>query len=430
MALIVAATCVAYYPALHGEFLWDDDAHVTKPELRSLRGLHRIWFEAYRVGPAGQLLPGATQQYYPLLHSAFWLEYHLWGTSALGYHLANLALHCAAVCLIYLILRKLNVPGALLAAGIFALHPVQVESVAWITEQKNTLSAVFYLSAMLVYLHFDRSRTPDAYIAAVVLFVLGLLSKTVTATLPAALLVIFWWQRGTLSWKRDVLPLLPLFALGAVAGLFTAWIERNLIGAQGAPFDLTFVQRCLLAGRVVCFYLGTLIWPSNLIFIYPRWPIDPAKLRAWLFPLAAITTTVVLFMLRHRWRAPLAGWLFFVGTLFPVLGFFNVYPFVFSYVADHFQYLSCLGMIVLSAAALAIGIVSTWAAGTLGRHAGVCGVAGHLCSVELAAGQNVRQCRRALSNYDRTQSKMLDGLQQSWGLLCRCGTTAGSRGKF
>ncbi len=180
---------------MQGQFLWDDDAHVTKPELRSLSGLGRIWFDV-----------GATQQYYPLLHSAFWIEHHLWGDDPLGYHLLNLLLHATAAWLVFLILRQLAIPGALLAAAIFALHPVQVESVAWITEQKNTLSAVFYLGAMLAYLHFDQSRRPGHYALALALFVLGLMSKTVTATLPAALLVIFWWQRGRLSWRRDVAP--------------------------------------------------------------------------------------------------------------------------------------------------------------------------------------------------------------------------------
>ena len=132
-----------------------------------------------------------------------------------------------------MILRRLAIPGAYLAAAIFALHPVHVESVAWITEQKNTLSAVFYLAAMLVYLRFDQTRKTPWYCWALGLFVLGLLSKTVTATLPAALLVIFWWQRGRLSWRRDVLPLVPFFVLGAAAGVFTAWVERKLIGAEG-----------------------------------------------------------------------------------------------------------------------------------------------------------------------------------------------------
>jgi protein O-mannosyl-transferase len=345
MLLIVLAAIVAYSPALNGKFIWDDNGHVTKPELRSFTGLYRNWFEV-----------GATQQYYPLLHTVFWLEYKFFGEHPLGYHLINLAEHLAAAWLVFLILRKLRIPGALLAAAIFALHPVMVESVAWITEQKNTLSTVFYLSAMLSYLQFDESRRRSAYGFATFLFVLGLLTKTVTATLPAALLVIFWWQRGKLSWRRDVVPLIPWFALGLAAGLLTAWVERKLIGAEGAAFELTLAQRFLLAGRVPWFYLAKLIWPSHLIFIYPRWDVDPSVWWQWLFPMATLIVSVGLWLARKKSRAPLAGWLFFVGTLFPVLGFLNVYPFIFSFVADHFQYLASLGLIVPLVAGLTLSI--------------------------------------------------------------------------
>jgi tetratricopeptide (TPR) repeat protein len=345
LGAILVATFLVYRPSLYGAPVWDDDAHITKPELQSFYGLYRIWFEL-----------GATQQYYPLLHSAFWLEHRLWGDSAFGYHLLNLFLHMASVTLLYFVLKRLNIPGALLAAAIFALHPVMVESVAWISEQKNTLSAIFYLSAMLFYLNFDQSRQRSHYLAALALFLLGLMTKTVIATLPAALLVIFWWQRGTLSWKRDVHPLIPFFALGAAAGLLTAWVERNLIGAEGADFELSIIQRGLLAGRVIWFYLRTLAWPSNLVFFYPRWEIDPAVWWQWLFPAATLVVLILLWTLRSKYRAPLAGWLFFCGTLFPVLGFLNVYPFIYSFVADHFQYLASLGIIVLVSAVVVLGI--------------------------------------------------------------------------
>lgn len=337
---------------MSGGVLWDDEAHLTKPELQSIGGLFRIWFE-----------PGATQQYYPLLHSAFWMEHALWGDSVQGYHAVNLLWHLISVLLVYAILVRLKIPGALLAAAIFALHPVMVESVAWITEQKNTLSAVFYLGAMLAYVEFDQSRRRSHYFIALSLFVLGLLTKTVTATLPAALLVIFWWQRATLSWKRNVLPLLPFFLLGAVAGLVTAWVERHLIGAEGADFELTLLQRGLLAGRVVWFYVAKLMWPANLMFIYPRWQIEPTVLWQWLFPAATLAATAAFWAVRRTSRGPLAGWLFFVGTLFPVLGFLNVYPFIYSYVADHFQYLASLGLIVLAAAGIARGLAGLPRAG-------------------------------------------------------------------
>ena len=322
-ALILGLTFACYWPALNGGLVWDDSAHVTRAELQSGAGLWRIWSD-----------PHATQQYYPLLHSAFWIEHRLWGDATLGYHLANVLQHATAACLLVLILRRLNVPGARVAGLLFAVHPVCVESVAWISEQKNTLSLVFYLTAALAYLRFDRDRRHPsahrAYLLASLLFILALLTKTVTATLPAALLVVFWWRRGRISWRRDVVPLVPWFVLAIASGLFTAWVERRLIGAEGAAFDLTLAQRCLLAGRAIWFYLGKLLWPVHLVFVYPRWDVKTAA-AGWTGYLAlSVLVTAALWILRRRMRGPLAAWLFFVGSLFPALGFLNVYPFLFS----------------------------------------------------------------------------------------------------
>ncbi len=341
-AALLIAVLLAYQPAWYGGIVWDDEAHVTRPELRSWHGLYRIWFE-----------PGATPQYYPLVCSAFWAEHRLWGDATLGYHLVNLVLHWVSAILLASVLRRLAVPGAFLAAAIFALHPVHVESVAWITEQKNTLSGVFYLTSMLFYLGFDRERKPTWYCAALGLFLLALLSKTTTVTLPAALLVVFWWQRGTLSWRRDVGPLTPFFLLAAAAGLFTRWAEYNLVGAGRAEFTLSTVQRCLLGGRAICFYLSKLFWPAELVFIYPRWRIDASVWWQYLFPAAVVLLVAGLWAVRRRWRGPLAAVLFFVGTLFPVLGFFNVFFYAFSFVSDHFLYLPSLGIIALASAGTA-----------------------------------------------------------------------------
>lgn len=339
LSVTILAVLIAYLPALHGDVLWDDDAHLTRPALHSFAGLYRIWFEL-----------GATQQFYPLLHSAFWLENRVWGGWLVGYHLVNVAWHCVATLLVYFNLRKLRVPGAVLAAAIFALHPVMVESVAWISEQKNTLSAVFYLASMRAYFEFVDRRARSWYAFSLGLFVLGLLTKTVVATLPAALLVIFWWQRGAILWRRDIAPLVPFFVLGATGGVLTAWIEHTLIGAHGAEFSMSFWARLALSGRVVWFYLSKLLWPANLTFIYPRWEIYPGDFWQWRYSATAIAVTAIVWLVRKRTRAPLAAWLYFCGTLFPALGFLNVYPFIYSFVADHFQYLASLGPIVLFSA--------------------------------------------------------------------------------
>jgi protein O-mannosyl-transferase len=350
--VLVLAVLAAYFPALRGGFLWDDDAHVTRAALRSLGGLGRIWFEL-----------GATQQYYPLLHTAFWTEHRLWADSVLGYHLSNVGLHTAAAFLVVAIARRLQLPGAWLAGFIFALHPVCVESVAWISEQKNTLSAVLCLGSALAYLGFDDDRKPSRYGWALALFVLALLTKTVTATLPAALLVILWWRHGRLAWRRDVLPLVPWLVIGAAAGLFTSWVERMIIiGVDGGRFQLSLAERCILAGRVICFYAGKLIWPAHLVFIYPKWSINDGSPGQYAYLLAVVATAAALAVLAIRGKGgasrtvagSLAGFLVFAGTLFPALGFFNAYPFLFSYVADHFQYLASLGVIVPAAAGLTI----------------------------------------------------------------------------
>ncbi len=341
--VMLTVTLVAYWPALEGKFLWDDRGHVTSQALQSVHGLWRIWFEL-----------GATQQYYPLLHSAFWVEHRLWGEAVLGYHLVNIVLHATSAFLVFLIARRLSLRGAWLAGMVFALHPVCVEAVAWVSEQKSTLSAVFYLAAGLAFLHFDETRRRWQYCLAMVLFVLALLTKSVTATLPAALLVIIWWRRGKLDWKRDVLPLLWWFPLGISMGLVTAWVERRFIGAQGSDFDLTLLQRILLAGRALWFYLGKIGWPANLMFTYPRWTIDPGRWWEYSFPAGAAAVCATFVIAARRHRGPLAAFLIFSGTLFPVLGFLNVYPFVFSWVAGHFQYLASLAVIVPGAWAITV----------------------------------------------------------------------------
>jgi len=344
LALIVLSVLACYWPAMRGALVWDDAAHVTKPALTSLAGLWQIWSSTH-----------ATQQYYPLLHTAFWLEHRTWGDSVVGYHVVNIVLHAADAGLLVLVLRRLAIPGAALAGLLFAVHPVCVESVAWISEQKNTLSLAFYLLSALAYLRFhSKAGGMGCYALATLLFVLALLTKSVTATLPAALLLVFWWQSGRIRLRDDLLPLLPWFALALASGLFTSWIERTVVGAEGVSFDLTLPERGLLAGRIIWFYLGKLVWPSHLMFVYPHWDVR-AHAGNWTEFLAAfLAVTGALIVAARRNRGPLAVWLFFAGSLFPALGFFNVYPFLFSYVADHFQYLASIGIFAGASAALAV----------------------------------------------------------------------------
>ena len=353
-ALLVIVTVLAYQPIWHAGFIWDDDKYVTENlPLRSLGGLAQIWFQ-----------PTATPQYYPLVHTSFWMEYHLWGLNPLGYHLVNVLLHALAAMLLWRGLARLQLPGAWLAAGLFALHPVAVESVAWVTERKNVLAAVFYFSAALAYWRWDEPmaarrwpdgknrHSPRGYVLAFALFLAALLSKTVTCSLPAALLLVIWWQRGRIA-GREVWPLLPFFVAGAGLGWMTSWLERTHVGAQGPEWAFSFGDRCLIAGRALWFYAGKWFWPANLTFIYPRWQINAGVWWQWLFPGAALAVVAGLWRLRRRiGRGPLVAVLFFGGTLFPALGFTNIYPMRYSFVADHFQYLASVGLIVLTVGGL------------------------------------------------------------------------------
>ena len=348
-AVLVAITIATYIPAMGNGFIWDDDQYVTNNALlRTPNGLRRIWLE-----------PRSTPQYYPLVFTTFRIEYDLWGKSAAGYHVVNILLHAASAVLLWRILVFLGIPGGWLAALIFAVHPVNVESVAWVTERKNILSGFFYLAALSAALRFylaEFSAGPRRWIiygGALLLFVCALLSKTVTCTLPAAIGLILWWKHGRIS-RREALTLAPFLVIGAAMALTTAWLEKTHVGATGSEWNFSFVQRILIAGRVPWFYLSKLVWPDPLIFFYPRWTVDSAVAWQYLFPIATLSALAVLWFLRKRTgRGPLAAALFFVVTLAPALGFVNFFPMRFSFVADHFQYLATIGPIVLAVAAIA-----------------------------------------------------------------------------
>jgi protein O-mannosyl-transferase len=393
---LVGLVLASYAPVVRDDFIWDDDAYVTQNgTLRSLGGLWSIWF-----------VPFSIPQYYPLVHSTFWIEYHLWGLAPLGYHVVNVLLHAGSVILFWRLLVRLEVPGAWLAAAIFAVHPVEVESVAWITERKNVLSLVFALASMLSFLRFapaeqttvepdldpDRLRWPW-YALSFMLFVAALLSKTVVATMPAVMVVVYWWKRGGVP-LRELAALVPFFVLGAAMGLFTAWLEVKHVGADGEEWAFTPQERVLIAGRALWFYASKLVWPNPLIFFYRRWTIDGHVIWQYLYPLAALATIVVLWMARKRiGRGPLAAVLIFAGVLMPALGFLNVYPFRYSFVADHFQYHACLALVALAAAA-----VTT--ASTLLRSRGQMGMRLILGMVLLALGSLTFRQTRVYENLE------------------------------
>ena len=364
-AFLVLIVLLAYLPSTRGGFVWDDDSWTIKliDVLRDTSGLRAIWFE-----------PTTLQQYYPLTGTTFWLDYQLWAFRPLPYHLENVLLHALAALLFWRALRELRIPGAGLASAIFALHPMMVESAAWITERKNVLSLCLCLASFLAFLRYRRDaglscpsegqelaadpspgmrRRALFYVLALFLFVAAMSAKTSVCTMPAAILLLIWFRGGALRWRDDVLPTLPFFAVALGMGAVTAWLEKTHVGAQGADYALTFTQRSLIAGRAFWFYLGKLLWPANLCFIYPRWQADVAALGQWLYPAAALALLFTLWQRRRQLgRGPLTALLFFVGTLAPLLGFVNVYFMRYSFVCDHWTYLPSLGPIALASAGI------------------------------------------------------------------------------
>lgn len=333
--LLILLTAFAYGSSLRAGTIWDDDTWVTQNDvLFAPGGLGRIW-------------RGDTLQYYPVFYMSFWLECRLFGMNLAAFHATNVLLHACNAVLAWRVFRRLAVPGAWLAAAVFAVHPVHVESVTWISERKNVLSCFFCLAALLAYLrHMDYGRW-RWYVAAFVLYLLALLSKTVTSALPLILLILCWYQRRPVR-RADWLKFAPLLMLGGLMGRATTWYEAQRAGASGAAFDWSLAERSLIAGRALWFYVGKLLWPAGLCGLYPRWEIAPADVLQWLWPASAVATAAVLWMLRGRLgRAPAAAVAGYFVLIFPALGFFNIYLMNYTFAADHWQYHASLALIPL-----------------------------------------------------------------------------------
>src|SRR6266480_2209184 len=345
-ALLAGVTIFAYRPAWNGGFLWDDDDYILKNDLLTASdGLQRIWFSF-----------DSPSQYFPLVYTTFRIERALWGLNPAGYHVVNVLLHVANALLVWRLLARLRVPGAWLAGVIFALHPVQVESVAWITERKNVLMGFFFLLTLLAWVEFldqQTSRRWRLYSLALVLYALALFSKTTACTLPAALLLILWLQKRPIT-KERLVQVIPFVVLGIAMGLLTVWWERYHQGTHGPLFALGPVERILIASRAVWFYLSKLFWPSNLTFIYPRWIVSATHLLdyAWLAALGGLCAAIC-FARRYVGRSLEVAALFFVATLSPVIGFIMLYTFRYTFVADHYQYLASIGPIAFTSPGVA-----------------------------------------------------------------------------
>ncbi len=357
--LLVALIVTAYEPALKGGFVWDDDAHISEnATLHDLHGLRDIWLQ-----------PGATMQYYPLTFTFFWGGYQLWGLNPLGYHLLNVLMHAVAALLLWRPLTRLGVPGAFAGACLFALHPVNVMSVAWMTELKNTLSASLALGSVLAYLRFAGIDTPELcpagergaearrwrwYAFSLGLFALAMLAKTAVGFLPVTLALILWWKKDGARWQ-DALPLAPFALLVAAMGAMTIFVERLHGGDVGHAYVMSFAERAIVSGRSFWFYLGKLAVPYPLAFLYRRWTIDARDALQYLPLLAAIGSGAALFTARARIGkgAFVAMAHFYLATSSALIFFVVTYFTRYSFVSDHWQYFGMTGVAAIAGAGLA-----------------------------------------------------------------------------
>jgi protein O-mannosyl-transferase len=347
--LLIALVFIAYAPVFGAGFVWDDESHLTQnPCIVGPLGLKEIWTSTRAV-------------YYPLVLTTFWVLHKFVGLNPLPYHILNVLMHAGSAVLLWRLLRQLGVRGAWLGAALWALHPVMVQSVAWVTELKNTQSCLFYLLSIFCFLSWqEHSQTWKSPIKSALLFslslvcfVLATLSKPSVVMLPIVLALCVWWRRGWIGWK-DGVPLAPFLLISAFASAWTIWEQKFHASAVGPEWAQTSPERLIIAGRAIWFYLGKLAWPHPLIFIYPRWEIHSWQWMAYLPLLAATLGLIVLWALPGRaGRAFFFAAAYYVVSLFPVLGFFSVYFFRYSFVSDHFQYLASMGPLALAGAAIA-----------------------------------------------------------------------------
>jgi protein O-mannosyl-transferase len=357
--VLIGLVCVAYVQVFNAGFIWDDESHLTQnPCVVGPLGLKEVWTSARAI-------------YYPLVLTTFWTLHKFVGLSPWPYHLLNVLLHAGSAVLLWQVLRQLNVRGAWLGAALWALHPVMVQSVAWVTELKNTQSGFFYLLSVFCFLKSDAAiqgravsgslwrRTGEhcslLFALSLAFFILATLSKPSVVMLPVVLFLCIWWRVGRPHW-HDVVALAPFVIISALASVWTIFEQKFHAGATGTEWAQTWPDRLIIAGRAIWFYLAKLIWPHPLIFIYPRWEIDSAQATAYLPLLAALAGLLVLWLNRAKWsRAVFFAAAYYVVSLFPVLGFFSVYFFRYSFVSDHFQYLASMGPLALAGAGIVTG---------------------------------------------------------------------------
>jgi len=348
--ILILSVILTYTPVWQAGFIWDDDAHLTaNPCIVGPLGLKEIWTTS-----AANICP--------LTLTTFWVEHALWGLGPLPYHLVNVLMHGACAVLLWRVLRSLRVQGAWLGAALWALHPVVVESVAWITEMKNTESGLFFLLSILFFVRWLRSRDLDRrtgggwnYALTLIFAALAMASKSSTVILPVVLCLCAWWMEGRWRW-RNLARVVPIVLMSIAASALSIWTQGLALAraVTDPQWVRTWPDRLATAGDAVWFYLGKLLWPHPLITIYPRWQIDTTQWVSYLPLLAVIVILFILWLKSELWsRACFFAFAYFIAALLPVLGLIDNPIFRFSLVFDHFQYLGSIGPLALAGTGLA-----------------------------------------------------------------------------
>lgn len=348
--VLFVLVAVIYFPATKAGFVWDDTIMKSLKAVSTWGGIWDLWFD-----PASAYMQGDKWReghYWPLLYTTFWIEHKIWGFSATGYHIVNILIHFANTVLLWRLLARLAVPGAWFVAAVFAVHPLHAESVTWIMARKDMLATLFCLVALLMWLRFAESRRRGHYASALLLFAAAMLCKSVVVVFPVTLLILQWWKEGGIT-KTYLLRTAPFFLVGFAIAIADMLFYQNV---QPISLGYSIPERVLIATHALWFYVGKLLWPVELAVIYPRWEIDVADPLGWLYVIASLAVVATFWFLRGRiGRGPLACALFFAVMLSPTLGFIDYGYMRYAFVADRYQYLAGIGVIVLFAAAATYG---------------------------------------------------------------------------
>lgn len=349
--LLIVTVLAIYSPVLGGGFIWDDDTHLYNNLLVQPHGLYRSW------------LTTDQHNYWPVTWTALWFQWQWWGMNPFGYHVVTVLLHAGCALMLWRVLRQLDIPGAWISAMLFAVHPVNVETAAWITQQKNLLSMLFATITVLLYLRSMKEGRRELYAIALVTFMLSLLAKTMTVMIPCALVGCAWWVRRRLS-LRDIASALPFFAMALAMSLAEIWFQYNRALAMDVRVDSP-LARLVGSGHAILFYLSKIFLPLNLSFVYADRHFDPTAPVEYLPLLLVTAVALIVFFNKNTWGRPiLFGLGYYVVTLLPVVGFLNIYFMRYSWVSDHWQYASIIGPI-----ALVVGLLAHVCRTTLQAHA-------------------------------------------------------------